>query len=155
MTRPQIKAAGESSGQPAPLVAPASGDLTTGDQKPATAFSPGPWTPVDNGQYWEIQTPSHGQVGDACASKFIYINGELLPQEIAEPIAEANARLIAAAPDMYEALKAQEKAIADLLLDLNDSVLAINEMFRANAIGRFLHERTRVRAALAKAEGKQ
>lgn len=57
----------------------------------------GPWFAAHNEAYWEIRTGEGrfcgGQVADACASKFSNPEG-----------AEANARLIAAAPDLLEVL---------------------------------------------------
>lgn len=70
-----------------------------------TAHTPGQWTAIRNEHYWEISSDAHGQIGDACASKFIHVNGKQLSPEDAEPIAAANARLMAAAPDMFEALR--------------------------------------------------
>jgi hypothetical protein len=56
--------------------------------------TPGPWFPVQNQHYWEIRTRNgdHAgeQIGDACSSNFL----------IAGPNGEANARLMAAAPDL-------------------------------------------------------
>ena len=67
-----------------------------------TQHTPGPWVAIKNSCYWEIRSsPSdydYEQVGDACASKFIGGQADNL-------IAEANARLMAAAPELLEALK--------------------------------------------------
>jgi hypothetical protein len=68
-------------------------------------FTPGPWKAVLNAHFWDIESEMHGLIGDACASNFVYVNGKRLPPEQADPIAAANAHLMAAAPDMYEALK--------------------------------------------------
>ena len=70
------------------------------------SFTPGPWTATHNGHYWKIDSDTHGQIGDACSSNIIYIGGKELSPDQARPIAAANARLIAAAPDMLAALKA-------------------------------------------------
>lgn len=162
MTRPQIKAAGESSGQPAPLVAPASGDLTTGDQKPATAaFTAGPWSVcgADRGvcqcvtilsKHHPIATAVSGAWGDNYPSlRFVEDSGEgsigakieaymeqITYGEVPEAVAKANARLIAAAPDMYEALKLAEEIIEQQRIWSPD-------------------ECNQIACALAKAEGKQ
>jgi hypothetical protein len=61
--------------------------------------TPGPWFPVRNEYYWEIRTVAERcagkQIGDACASKF-FNDGQH---------AEANARLMAAAPDLLDFAK--------------------------------------------------
>jgi hypothetical protein len=71
----------------------------------ATKFTPGPWRANRNDFYWEIQSEAHGQIGDACASNVIFVDGVEMAQADAFVIAEANARLMAAAPDMLTALK--------------------------------------------------
>jgi len=71
----------------------------TADDKPAPAkHTPGPWRVANNGYYLEIRTTSEesAQIGDVCSSKF-WNDGKH---------AEANAKLIAAAPQMLEALRA-------------------------------------------------
>jgi hypothetical protein len=68
-----------------------------------TKHTPGPWHAVDNKQFWEIRTSdwerSGEQIGDACASCFIDGHKD-------NPVAEANAHLMAAAPDLFAALTA-------------------------------------------------
>lgn len=58
------------------------------------SHTPGPWFPVQNECYWEIRTCNDRfageQIGDACSSNFL----------IAGPNGEANARLMAAAPNL-------------------------------------------------------
>ena len=75
-----------------------------GDAK--ARYTPGPWTAVKNSAYWEIDGPDDfGTVADACASSA----GE---PDFGRSMAlgEANARLIAAAPDMYTLIKAEYDA---------------------------------------------
>lgn len=60
-------------------------------------FTPGPWRAWNNSHYWQIESDD-GQIGDACASFFIREDGA--PENW--PLAEANARLIAASPDAYK-----------------------------------------------------
>ena len=59
----------------------------------------GPWFPIRNEHYWEVRTGNNRfageQIGDACSSQYL-INGEN---------GEANARVLAAAPEMLEALR--------------------------------------------------
>ncbi len=71
-------------------------------------FTPGPWGAVNNGVYWEVSTPWEvgGNIEKHCPSvAFVWA---LLP-DASEPELnenqEANARLIAAAPEMFELLK--------------------------------------------------
>lgn len=71
----------------------------------STRHTPGPWKAIRNSHFWEIISDRDGQIGDTCASKFIYYNGRQLLSEEAEPIAEANARLMAAAPELLASLK--------------------------------------------------
>jgi hypothetical protein len=65
--------------------------------------TPGPWFAIENCCFWEIRTSEfeYGgeQIGDACASGFIG-GAEDNPVEV------ANARLMAAAPELLEALEA-------------------------------------------------
>ena len=63
-------------------------------------FTPGPWTAVNNGHYWQINSKQIGQVGDACASNTDCNGDKKTPH-----IAKANASLMAAAPEMYDKLK--------------------------------------------------
>jgi hypothetical protein len=67
-----------------------------------TKHTNGPWEAVRNTAFWEIVPVNAGQdgvpfhVGDVCASA---------PGEPDSGLQEANARLIAAAPDLLEALR--------------------------------------------------
>jgi hypothetical protein len=96
------------------------------------AHTPGPWFANDNGHYWEISCGdgASGQtVGDACASNTMYGPFEG-PDGNPTNNGEANARLMAAAPDLLAALN---------LLEAEGHTM---DVFRA------------ARAAIAKAEGK-
>ena len=68
-----------------------------------TRRTPGPWKAVRNASFWEVVTPSPGQTLNQAngyrPSSLAYVWGE------GEKQAKANARLIAAAPDLLEALK--------------------------------------------------
>ena len=71
--------------------------------------TPGPWTAVKNSAYWEIDGPDDfGGVADTCASSA----GE---PDFGRSMAlgEANARLIAAAPDLLSACRGLLDAIHD------------------------------------------
>lgn len=65
-------------------------------------FTKGPWTCHRNTSFWEFGCDERGQLGDVCASAFT-------PEgraPDAEETMEANAHLIAAAPELYVALEA-------------------------------------------------
>lgn len=71
----------------------------------STQHTPGPWKAVRNASFWEVVTPPPGQTLDQAneySPSLAYVWGE------GEEQAEANARLIAAVPDLLEALKAME-----------------------------------------------
>lgn len=91
MSRPKIAEGGQIAEQSAPVV---SGALHT----------PTPWRAARNDHYWEIHGGDHGQIGDVCASKFIYVDGDKLPSYEAELIAEANAAFIVRAVNSHDAL---------------------------------------------------
>jgi hypothetical protein len=68
----------------------------------AAQHTPGPWKAVRNASFWEVVTPLLGQTLDQAneySPSLAYVWGE------GEEQAEANARLIAAAPDLLEALR--------------------------------------------------
>lgn len=75
---------------------------------PGAQFTPGPWSAIRNSCFWEIESGAHGMIGDACASHHIHADDGKLAPEQAELIAAANARLMAAAPEMFAALKQLE-----------------------------------------------
>lgn len=60
-------------------------------------YTPAPWSANWNGYYYQIDSESDGQIGDVCASLFIDDNKDK---------GKTNARLIAAAPELLEALQA-------------------------------------------------
>ncbi|MCC6716507.1 MAG: hypothetical protein IT555_01355 [Acetobacteraceae bacterium] len=81
-----------------------------------SAHTPGPWVAVRNSSYWQINTEdflAFGQIGDACSSGVWDYEGCPRTQEQAEAIAEANARLISAAPDLLAALEGVVSAYGD------------------------------------------
>jgi len=66
----------------------------------AAKHAHGPWKAVRNASFWEVVTPLPGQTLDQAneySPSLAYVWGE------GEEQAEANARLIAAAPDLLEA----------------------------------------------------
>ena len=79
-------------------------------------FTKGPWKAIN--MSWE-----YSMIRDEDAARIaqVFIRDEVdeETQDKFEEIKEANANLIAAAPDMYEALKAYEKAEADIVLNAN------------------------------------
>lgn len=98
--------------------APTSGENITADQPPAiVAHTPGPWTvgykswdvraDNDKGKFKSIEIICDMRQWDYLAGKK---QGPIvLPPENEVAIQEANARLIAAAPDMLAAMKAVEE----------------------------------------------
>jgi chromosome segregation ATPase len=64
----------------------------------------GPWYAIDYGGYWSIQSEDE------------YSEGDLLNEE-KDPNAEANARLAAKAPELYEQNLTLQKQIEELMLD--------------------------------------
>ena len=65
-----------------------------------TAWTPGPWHAWRNTSFWQIDAEEFGQIGDACSSS---CNPEFGGSEA---LGEANAKMMAAAPALYEALSA-------------------------------------------------
>lgn len=61
--------------------------------------TPGPWGVEDNGHFYDINAV-RGTVGNVCSSRSWFDNGEHRG-----PVAMANAQLIAAAPELLEALE--------------------------------------------------
>lgn len=61
--------------------------------------TPGPWEVEDNGYFYDINAV-RGTVGNVCSSISWFDNGEHRG-----PVAMANAQLIAAAPELLEALQ--------------------------------------------------
>ena len=91
-------------------------------------YTPGPWVAHRNSAFWEIDADtSEGlfKLGDVCASDPEHPDGGLQ---------EANARLIAAAPELLEAL--------EMMLDMSEM----------GGFGKSAAEDT-ARAAIAKARG--
>jgi len=60
------------------------------------AHTPAPWKANWNKHYFQIDSKKDGQIGDACASQFIIGNTDK---------GKANALLMAAAPELLEALE--------------------------------------------------
>ena len=94
-------------------------------------YTPAPWSANWNGSYYQIDTETEGQIGDACASQFIEGNTDK---------GKANARLIAAAPEVWEAL---------------EDVMAWIDNWEPDMTGddEWSASEERVRAAIAKATG--
>lgn len=103
--------------------------------------TPGPWYAVDNGVYWEIgigPDKYSPKIGDVCASKHRGKDEDPVDGLLVE---EANARLIAAAPELLEALEEIRSAAIDLDQDEESSVTALENAIR------------KARLAIAKARG--
>lgn len=79
--------------------------------------TPGPWNVGVNHCYFEINS-ENGGIGDVCMSGHAFDAGQRLG-----PTAEANAKLIAAAPELLEALQAVVR-VADRATDEFDMARA-------------------------------
>lgn len=92
-------------------------------------------------------TPGQWRVGDAGMTVFGPPNGTPTPEVIATVRKLDNARLVAAAPEMLEALKAAEAELRaiDRIINKVDSVECIESR----------RELLQIRAAIAKAEGRE
>ena len=66
-----------------------------------TKFTEGPWIIKNNGYYFDISTSGNMEIADLCSSVYSFDKNE----HKSGGIAEANAQLIAAAPDLYDALE--------------------------------------------------
>lgn len=84
-----------------------------------TKWTPGPWVALTNGYYWQVSPENKSEkdpyeVCDVCSSE---------PSKPEGGLQEANARLIAAAPELYEALRVSvevlEKTANDTLIGRN------------------------------------
>jgi hypothetical protein len=113
-----------------------------------TQFTPGPWIAEDeefseNGDYTEPQVFS-------CADQD---NPKIICSLAVRNCMEANAHLIAAAPEMYEALRGAEVMLRALLVSTPCTV-STNDSGKFRNVNSFgvLKE---VQEALAKADGKQ
>lgn len=86
------------------------------------AASPGPWKASDNGHYWQIDSEMHGQIGDACSSKFIHANGTGASKDADQSalIAHANAALIALAPALAAEVLQLREALKGIAVSADD-----------------------------------
>lgn len=97
--------------------------------------TPGPWVARRNSAFWEFaQQGKWVTIGDVCSTN---------PSNPDDGLQEANARLIAAAPDMLDAL---EMALASGLIRASDPV---------NDPGTLCPVHDAISAAIAKARGQQ
>jgi hypothetical protein len=104
----------------------------------AQKHTPGPWRAWDNGHFWQVDAEcaewQGQQVADSCPSKTMYRNGVIVADH-----GEANARLIAAAPDFLAALNAcitdPQLIQAASLTTLRNALVSINQI-AADAIAK-------------------
>lgn len=100
-----------------------------------TKFTPGPWSsPENKSQYSNVRDLFNGN-----GQRFATIQFGSPSREVTEDEIEANARLIAAAPEMYEAL---------------ENILRLS-IFKAHGTAYDQEQVEKARAALAKASGGQ
>ncbi len=102
-------------------------------------FTPGPWEAIDGKNLVWVDGPAH----NVCDLYHTHI-GEDGNEFVSKHNAVANARLIAAAPDLYEALKVIRSLNAKASESGYTDSAALEELFTANALAS---------AALAKARG--
>jgi len=99
-----------------------------------TTYTQGPW-----------------RIGDAGRTVFGAPNGDPSPETVARGLSRANARLIAAAPDLLEAAKAAEDIVAMLARDYGlEGLFSYDPQSTTGIVRRFL---SGVRAAISRAEG--
>ena len=67
--------------------------------KEGKSFTPGPWRALRNSAFWQINDANDDQIGDTCASSASPEHGG------SEELGCANATMMAAAPDLFEALE--------------------------------------------------
>ena len=135
-----------------------------------TKFTPGPWkqgfkaTSDFDGEdkkgrpickkhtVWQAIESSRGS---RVATAGIYVHAQNKPtQRITAEEAEANARLIAAAPEMYEALYEALVLIEDEREVLEKSFLPAPNTSEADLLTTYKQATKAIKAALAKVEGK-
>ena len=107
-----------------------------------SAFTPGPWKAIE--RHPDIAVWGRDEDGDPVGEHVASIYGDGTVEN-----AEANARLIAAAPDVYEALKAMYAAMPNCD---GDHIMDDKGNFIARAVGIGAAAKA-ARAAIAKAEG--
>ena len=87
-----------------------------------SGYTKGPWFAVRNSTYWEIQPAGRGEdgapwnVGDVCSSA---------PGDADGGLQEANARLIAAAPDLLEACEAIVTSLEGGYIEPESAITAV------------------------------
>lgn len=127
-----------------------------------TKYTPGPWWASRSKitGSWSVRTLRDNDAEDSrhvgCdTGAYVCMGvGDHTEQRTSGDTYEANARLIAAAPEMYEALKAAERAAQELLDTpwLPSQGTTLDEITSVKRLA--LDARDAARAAIAKAEGK-
>ncbi len=105
-----------------------------------SAHTPGPWRAVRNGSFWQFNGADGFQIGDVAASLCLRNRGNGPVEAEDWATSEANARLIAAAPELLEALR-------DAALQLESVATKFGEPGSGNTII------IKARVAIAKATG--
>lgn len=91
--------------------------------------TPGPWEVEANTCYFSIESQGGG-IGDVCMSGHVFDGGDCLGST-----SKANAILIAAAPELLEALQACEKILSEIPLTVD---LVEDLLFARSAIAKAL-----------------
>ena len=110
----------------------------------STKFTPGPWHVYDRGIGFEVHKPGNNRVlcnGTPC--------GDVVNSGWRETFSKADAHLIAAAPDMFDALKFVKRFFQELEAgtEEGDPLKEMRRKYHAPV-------HTKLDAALAKAEGR-
>ena len=112
----------------------------------APKHTPGPWNsegPDDFGDH-NIHEPT-------CRLAI----GAVVPNMRPDEEVAANARLIAAAPDMLDALHALLSALDQEIIDRLDDAIWVSSQLEPAKLAALLNARDAARAAIAKAEGRE
>jgi hypothetical protein len=118
------------------------------DQHSRAAFNP--WLRILIGTPPPTVSLSGGR--EVITGRFIATITDHVATEADEAETRANARILAAAPDLYEALRNENEMLEALILDLRHLPEPYNPGPR---LGRMLDAAKAARAALAKAEGRE
>lgn len=118
----------------------------------STKHTPGPWKTEDR-RYLITDAPDEGSIGVYAGGFWIAdVHGAHVGPKSRDE-ADANARLIAAAPELLEALEALLQNAENKAVYI--SILEYKECFdsEGNAIAEYSPEMDKARAAIAKAKG--
>lgn len=111
--------------------------------------SPAPWAVDDNGIFFEITREDGLRVGDVCSSQHLYDDSK----HHGNGVAYANACLIAAAPELLEALQSIQQSMAKYIEVANN--IGVEALADGFYLGHAIDVEEKARQAIAKALGQQ